>query len=224
MSISRLLATLKVSAGAACGNALLKAILGLSAMLLVLGPPTARPGGAQPNTICTGYFALCAASTCTPTGKKITVKVASGGTAQFPEADCQCPIFCGPAFADTTGGNMQGSCEPPAPGQIWSEFSPQPEIPQESNNWAQSGPKAAAPAQLCPASLNQGKQLANCFSFLCDSETYINGVPVATCHCPLGESMSGTAVPAHTTFTTQAGQGDPQFCREHPVSAIPPQP
>src|SRR5438045_165800 len=107
MSISRLLAPLKVSAGAACGNALLKAILGLSAMLLVLGPPTARPGRTQANTVCLGYFALCAALTCTPQpGKKITVKVASGGTAQFPEADCQCPIFYGPAFADTTGGNM----------------------------------------------------------------------------------------------------------------------
>lgn len=112
--------------------------------------------------------------------KKITVNVASGGTAVFPEADCTRPIFYGPAFADTTGGNRRGSCEPPKPGQIWSEFSPHPEIPRELNNWAQSGPEAAAPEQICPASLNQGTQLANCFSFLCDSETFINGVPVAT--------------------------------------------
>ena len=225
MSISPLTATLNATAGAARGNVLLKAILGLSAMLLVLGPPTARLSRAQPNTICYGYFALCAATTCTPQpGKTITVKVASGGTAVFPEADCQCPIFYGPAFADTTGGNMQGSCEPPGPGQIWSEFSPQPEIPQELNNWAQSGPKAAAPVQICPARLNQGTQLANCFSFLCDSETFINGAPVATCHCPLGESQSGQPVAARTTFTTQAGQGDRQFCFEHPVSSIPPQP
>ena len=219
-----LTATRNAVATAARGNALSKTIFGLSAMLVVLGPPMARPSGAQPNAICYGYFALCAASTCTPTGTQITVKVASGGTAVFPEADCTCPIFYGVSLANLAGGNMQGSCNPPGPGQIWSEFSPQLEIPQELNNWAQSGPEAVAPVQICPASLHQGTQLANCFSFLCDSETFINGVPVATCHCPLGESQSGQPVAARTTFTTQAGQGDPQFCFEHPVSSIPPQP
>jgi hypothetical protein len=28
----------------------------------------------------------------------------------------------------------------------------------------------------------------NCFSFACNTERYINGVPVATCDCALGES------------------------------------
>src|SRR5690242_13712911 len=73
--------------------------------------------------ICTGRFALCAASTCKATGKFITVNVASGGTATFPEYDCTCPVLSGPGIADLSGGNMQGSCEPP-PNQIWSYYQP----------------------------------------------------------------------------------------------------
>src|SRR5216684_739437 len=40
--------------------------------------------------ICLGDFALCAASTCTPDGKKIAV---NGTTTLFDEAQCTCPIF-----------------------------------------------------------------------------------------------------------------------------------
>jgi hypothetical protein len=29
-----------------------------------------------------------------------------------------------------SGGNMQGSCEPPGPGQIWSAYQLRPDIPQ----------------------------------------------------------------------------------------------
>jgi hypothetical protein len=119
---------------------------------------------------------------------------------------------------------MQVSCNPPGPGQIWSEFSPQPEIPQAINDWVQSGQGPQRRGKFCPANFNQGSQLANCFSFACDSETYINGVPVATCHCPLGESFAGTQVSAHTRFSTQAGQGDQQFCFQRPVSSMPLQP
>jgi hypothetical protein len=49
-------------------------------------------------------FALCAASTCTPTGKQITVRTATGGTAVFPEADCTCPILFGESFANRNAG------------------------------------------------------------------------------------------------------------------------
>jgi hypothetical protein len=164
--------------------------------------------------ICEGSFALCAASTCTPTGNKIRV---NGTQRLFPEADCTCPIFSGNAIADLTGGNMQGSCSPP-PNGTWSLFSLMFEIPQEINDWATSGPQALAPPLICPAEVDQGDQQVNCFSFACDTLTNINGVPVATCHCAMGESPAGKKVPPHTAFLTQAGQQNPAFCFEHPVA------
>jgi len=203
------------------GNALSKVVFGLGTMLLVFAPPTVRPSGAQEVydfRICRGYFALCAASTCMPTGKQITVRTATGGTATFPEADCTCPVLLGPSIANLAGGNMQGSCEPPGPDTIWSTYQPRPNIPQALTNWVPTPPEASAPPLFCPKSLNLGNQLVNCFSFLCDSQTYINNVPVVTCHCPIGESLAGTSVPPHTSFLTQAGQGDQAFCAEHPVS------
>ena len=202
------------------GNALSKVVFGLATMLLVFAPPTVRPSGAQEVydfRICRGYFALCAASTCMPTGKQITVRTATGGTATFPEADCTCPVLLGPSIANLAGGNMEGSCVPKR-GHIWSAYQPRPNIPQALTNWVPTPPEASAPPLFCPKSLNLGNQLVNCFSFLCDSQTYINNVPVVTCHCPIGESLAGTSVPPHTSFLTQAGQGDQAFCAEHPVS------
>lgn len=102
--------------------------------------------------ICEGSFALCTASTCTPTGNKIRV---NGTQRLFAEADCTCPIFSGNAIADLTGGNMQGSCSPP-PNGTWSLFSLMFEIPQEINDWATSGPQALAPPLICPAKVDQG--------------------------------------------------------------------
>ena len=198
-------------------NVLSTTVLGLAAMLLAFAPPTARRAAAAEVydfQICHGYFALCAASTCTPTGKQITVKTATGGTATFPEADCTCPVVLGPSIANLAGGNMQGSCEPPGPDTIWSTYQPRPNIPQALTDWV----PAPAPPLFCPKRLGLGNQLVNCFSFLCDSQTYINNAPVVTCHCPIGESLAGTAVPPHTAFLTQAGQGDEEFCAMHPVS------
>jgi hypothetical protein len=203
------------------GNTILKALSGLSAVLLAFAPPMVRAGetgGGHDYQFCSGYLALCAASTCKPTGKHITVNITGGGTATFPEVECTCPIFSGQALADVTGGNMQGSCEPPGPGQIWSLYSYKKDIPQKINNWVPTGPEASAPPQVCPKNLNLANKISNCFSFACDSESYINGVPVATCHCPMGESFAGTPVAPHTDFVTQAGQGDQQFCADHPVS------
>jgi hypothetical protein len=175
-------------------------------------PAASAFGAGHDYTICSGEFALCAASTCRPSGGLITVNVTSGGTATFPEADCTCPIFSGPALADLAGGNMHGSCTPPS-GQIWSLFQPRLEIPQAIAGWQRS----PAPPQVCPASLGQGNQQVNCGSFACDTAGKINGVPVATCHCALGESVNGTPVPADTTFLIQAGQGNQTFCYQHPV-------
>ena len=67
-------------------------------------------------------------------------------------------------------------------------------------------------------------QLVNCFSFACDPAGEINGVPVATCHCPLGESLEGKAVEQSAAFGTQAGQGNTQICFDHPVGGPLPTP
>ncbi|HEY1260785.1 MAG TPA: hypothetical protein VGF34_16170 [Stellaceae bacterium] len=194
----------------------------LFAALLLLGRPIGVPPAAAAENhdfeFCEGYFALCAASTCTPTGGNIRVNVATGGTAVFPEARCLCPIFQGRSIADLAGGNMHGSCDTPKPDQIWSLYAAEKLIPQQINNWVASGSEAVAPYQICPKTLGRGKQFANCFSFLCDSKRYINGVPVATCHCPMGESLSGTPVAAFTTLVTQGGQRDKAFCAAHPVA------
>jgi hypothetical protein len=107
--------------------------------------------------ICEGDFALCAASTCQPTGGKITVNVIGGGTATFPEYNCTCPIFDGPAIADLNGGNMDGSCTPPHD-QIWSLYQPRSQIPQAITKWSRLPSKSSAPPLVCGADLNQGNQ------------------------------------------------------------------
>ncbi len=202
MSTLRLLTIVSaVAERTASSDTLLKALLGLSALLLALAPPMARAGGADGGhnfRFCSGYYALCAASTCKPTvpATNIKVNVAGGGTASFPQVDCTCPILHGKALADVTGGNMQGSCAPPAAPlstelPIWSLFSHEQQIPQEIYGWVSGD----APVQFCPAALGYGAQSVNCFSFACDQATYITNadgaiVPVATCHCAAGESFA----------------------------------
>ena len=170
---------------------------------------------------CVGDYALCAASTCTPlSGVQIAVNTAGGHTANFPAAQCTCPIFNGPAIADLNGGNMQGSCDPPPNNGVWSLYSPQGHIPQEINNWSKGKKQSAAPIFVCPADLKQGSQFANCFSFACERAGKVKGnIEVATCTCPLGESLEGTPVRAHHEFTTPAGQCNVDFCFQHPVGA-----
>jgi hypothetical protein len=212
---------------AASGNAFSNVLFCLGAVLVVSAPPAARPASAQgfpAFKVCSGYFALCAASTCTPTGKKIRVNTATGRTAVFPEADCTCPVILGQSVADVAGGNMHGSCEPLGPDQIWSEYQLRADIPQALTNWVPHLPEAAAPFLSCSKNLNLGNQFAQCFSFSCDSETYINNVPVVTCHCAIGASLAGKPVAPQTSFASQAGQGDEKFCHMHPVAGSPPGP
>jgi hypothetical protein len=167
--------------------------------------------------ICQGQFALCAASTCKATRRFITVNVIGGGKARFPEYDCTCPILPGPSIADLNGGNMHGSCTPQQ-GQVWSLYAPRLQIPQAITGWVQKPPGNLAPPQICKADLNLGDKLVNCFSFACDPAGEINGVPVANCHCPLGESLEGKGVPPPTAFATQAGQGKTKICYDYPVA------
>jgi hypothetical protein len=170
--------------------------------------------------VCNGAYALCAASTCTPTGGTISVNVAGGGTASFPEAACTCPVFFGPSIADLNGGNMQGSCRSPGPNQVWSLYWPKTNIPQAINNWKLTPAATAAPFQLCSSDEAVGGTFANCFSFACTLDRkHPFAVPTATCYCPLGENPNGEAVPPDTAVITPAGQCNSDICSEHPVGA-----
>jgi hypothetical protein len=170
--------------------------------------------------ICRGQYALCAASTCTPTGGQITVNVAGGGTASFPEAVCTCPVYKGPAIADVNGGNMQGSCAAPGPSKVWSLYWPKKHIPQAINNWSRKPAESAVGVQLCSASEDVGSSYTNCFSFACTLDSKpINGVKTATCHCPLGEGLDGKPVDSDTPIITPAGQCNSAYCSQHPVGA-----
>jgi hypothetical protein len=169
--------------------------------------------------ICTGTYALCAASTCAPTGETINVNTATG-TASFPAATCTCPVFDGPAIADPNGGNMQGTCKPPGNGQVWSLYAPKTNIPQAVNNWSHKSSETAVTPQLCSSSVGVGATFANCFSFACTLDPKrVNGVKTATCTCPLGEDLNGEPVDPDTTIIIDAGQCDSSFCAQHPVGA-----
>ena len=158
--------------------------------------------------ICTGEYALCAASTCTETGNTMIV---AGNS--FKEMACKCPILKGPAVADVTGGNMQGTCASPGEGKVWSLFSTRSHFRQEMNGWSRKPKATAASFQICGADLKQGAEFTNCFSFSCTKGP--NGI--AVCHCPKGENLSGQPVAADTAFGTAAGQGDSDYCFRHPV-------
>jgi hypothetical protein len=166
--------------------------------------------------ICTGDFALCAASTCAPNGQQIIVNQA---TMTFDECEATCPIFTGPAIADVIGGNMLGNCQPPpTKNGIWSLYQPNSHIPQEINNWKKHGPKAAAPAYTCTGS---DVTSSNCFSFACVRSGKIKGVQVATCYCPIQE-FDAQPIPIGTQSITQSGQcavANPSVCTQYPVGA-----
>jgi hypothetical protein len=192
----------------------------LAAFLLVASTALGQPGALLGAKICHGQYALCAASTCTPTGGTIEVRVTGGGTASFPEAACTCPVFTGPALADVRGGNMKGSCKPPGKGQVWSLYWPKVNIPQEANGWSRQPSETEVEFQLCSAEDNVGASFANCFSFACTlDKKRSNGVRTATCYCPLGENPDGSAVAPGTAVLTPAGQCNPDACNEHPVGA-----
>src|SRR5665213_1891297 len=144
--------------------------------------------------VCKGSYALCAASTCTPTGGTIDVNTATG-TNTFSAAACTCPVYNGPAIADPSGGNMKGSCERPGHDRVWSLYAPKTNIPQAVNNWSRKFTDTAVSFQLCSSNDNVGSTFANCFSFACTiDKKRQNGVKTATCICPLGENLDGEQV------------------------------
>ena len=150
------------------------------------------------------------------------VNVQGGGTAQYPEMSCTCPIKTGPAIADVQGGNMHGSCTPPGKKQVWSFFAVAEHLPQQMHDWSRARANTKVTPQQCGASLNLGASFANCFSFACTETTSVNGVRLADCRCPAGENLAGGAVAPATAFSMSAGQGDPSYCGKIPVGAPTP--
>ena len=162
-------------------------------------------------SMCSGRFALCAASTCKPTGGTIT----SNDGQVWPEVSCTCPVLKGKAIADLTGGNMQGSCTAPmVDGKrgVWSLFAPVFNYPQEASNFVQE-PKSAMDVKIQRCSGADAGGSTNCWSYSCSYASKINGTQTATCKCPINQIAKGTA------FLTEAGQGDSKACLQHPVAA-----
>lgn len=164
-------------------------------------------------TVCKGKYALCAASTCTKTGKTIT----TNNGVSYPEVVCKCPVLEGPSIADLNAGVMKGSCAVDDPKtQVWSLFAPRFHYPQEASDFVRT-PKSAtrAKVQTCPGSVAEGS--ANCWGMMCRyKKDPINGTVVADCSCPIAQIAKGTE------FLTEAGQGDPAACAKHPVAAPDP--
>lgn len=83
-------------------------------------------------------FALCAASTCTATGKRIR-----GNDGKWHDAvECTCPILKDNNIADLKGGNMKGRCTARNPKKIYSTFQMNFHYPQEVNGiWQEADAK-----------------------------------------------------------------------------------
>lgn len=181
----------------------MKKILAILAFV-ILSTPTSAQSSKDGITTCNGEYALCAASTCKPTGKTIT----DNNGVPYPEVECKCPILNGVAIADTSAGNMKGSCTATDSNHVWSLFAPKLYYPQEANNFSKKHKDQKATVQKCDASLNLGAQSSNCFSWNC-----VKGADgIAVCSCPTGQ------VPPATSFLTEAGQGNPEACAQYPVS------
>lgn len=163
-------------------------------------------------TVCAGEFALCASSTCTPTGRLIKVNENNGkSTREFKESTCKCPVITAEiaqqngtaltALAAVNEGNMKGSCSTSGPDRVWAIYSPTIyEYPQESAT--PPFRTALANRQICPA----GSVGSNCWNFECviDKEK-TNGAKTATCFCAIDEGQFGYRVAPRDTLVTAAG-------------------
>jgi len=177
---------------------------------VVLSAPVVAQLPTAGITTCDGEYALCAASTCKPVlNKDGTPKMITGNNGvAYPEVECRCPILKGHAIADTSAGNMKGSCTATDSNHVWSLFAPKIFYPQEANDFSPWIWKQKATIQKCDASLNLGAKSSNCFSWNC-----VKGADgIAVCSCPTGQ------VPPATSFLTEAGQGNPEACAQYPVS------
>jgi len=153
---------------------------------------------AQTIAICTGEYALCAASSTSLTGNLIKV---NGKT--FKEGVAICPILKGAAVANMD--LMGGSCNAPK-GKVWSLFGVPPVA-----SYPQAPSWAVVPAVFRSFTVGTTPEtgMSNMWSFLCERQAKpVNGAMLASCYGPVMESpWTGNHVVAGETAFTQAPAG-----------------
>ena len=147
--------------------------------------------------LCHGAYALCAASPTQPTGGTIYVN----GVA-FAEGVSVCPVLHGISIANLA--LMNGSCEAPKKGMVWSLFSPVTSYPQ-----APSWDVVPAVIRTFVTTTEAGGGMSNMWSFPCVVRPKkTNGVTLGDCKGPMNESpWTATLIPAGTTVGTAAPAG-----------------
>ena len=154
------------------------------------------PVQADPLITCSGQYALCAASSTTPTGKTIVI---NGVT--FQEGISVCPVLTGESVGDAA---LIGSCAPPKGERtVWSLFSLEMDYPQ-APSWA----VVHAVPRLFVTTEGSGG-MSNQWSYPCVIRpTKINGAILADCLGPINESPAGGGVvPVGATVLTSAPIG-----------------
>ena len=126
--------------------------------------------------ICKGEYALCAASSTTPTGKLIKV-----GDRAFKEGVAICPVLNGESIADLD--LMNGSCDVPNKNKVWSLFGLPP-----VTTYPQAPTWAPAPAVFRSFTVTKDAGMSNMWSYLCEKSEVVNGVQLANCFGPINES------------------------------------
>jgi len=168
---------------------------------------------AGPNIgICTGEYALCAASSATPTGKMISVN-----GRKFKEGMAVCPILTGKSVANLD--LMKGSCNAPS-GKVWSLFGMPPE-----SSYPQAPTWTVVPAVFRTFTIGDTSTtgMSNMWSFSCDIQVQAQstkGPKLASCYGPIMESpFTGKHVKPGELGFTQAPEG-----ATWPVGGNAPQP
>jgi hypothetical protein len=156
-------------------------------------------------TICSGEYALCAASGSVPTGKTILVQ-----GKKFREGVAVCPVLVGTAVANME--LMHHTCKAPE-GQVWSLFGlPLPTTFPQAPSWNSVAPVVRS------FTVEEGKDsgMSNQWSFLCTKRPLptlsIDGhlVLLADCVGPINESpWTNGHVKIGTTAFTEAPIGTP---------------
>jgi len=170
----------------------MKTLIAFSAVILFWVSALVSTLQAQTLAVCTGEYALCAASSTTLTGNLIKVN----GKA-FKEGMAVCPILNGAAIANMD--LMSGSCDAPK-GKVWSLFGVPP-----VTSYPQAPSWAPAPAVFRSYTVGTTPDtgMSNMRSFLCTKGETVNGVQLANCHGPVMESpwTSNHVVAGETAFT-----------------------
>ena len=150
--------------------------------------------------ICTGEYALCAASGSVPNGKKIIVD-----NKVYREGVAVCPVLTGTAVANLE--LMKGSCDAPK-GMVWSLFGmPMPTTFPQAPDWVETTPVP----RVFVVGDDKLNGMSNQWSFLCTKRPNpVNGVVLADCVGPINESpWTNGHVEKGSTAVTEAPVGTP---------------